>query len=909
MNTNPGADVQPPAVTHGGARSRAAGALALLAAIGAFAIVSLLPAQAPVQSSGPGDTSAPVAAAADQPRPRQLAFEPNRGQTNAPVQYIVRASGYTAFLDASTATFALRGAEPGHAPLRMRLVGADPSAPATATGELPGKVNYITGAGPARDLVDIPTYAGVRYSGVYPGIDLVYYGNQGRLEYDFVVAPGADPDAVRLAFDGAAATGIDEHGALVLHTAGGTLRQPSPIVYQERDGARQPIAGVWVQADGQQVGFRVGPYDRARPLIIDPVLLYSTYLGGIGDDAITRVALDAAGHVFVAGVTTSPDFPGAPPRLGGEVAAFVTRLGAGGHVVYSTYLLDTDDRGATGLAVDAAGNAYVTGQTGAWHPSGRFDVFVARLDATGNTAQPGGYFFTFGGDTLDWGQRIAVDVAGHAYVAGVTLGDTFPATPQAFQTAPAGEMDGFVAKVNVTGDALVYATLLGGSALDSANGIAIDAAGYAYVTGSTESADFPVTANAFQRERGGCFDGSYGRLCSKTGFVTRISPAGDALAYSTHLGGAEWTQASVAVDIAVDAGGHAYVTGSTTATDFPTTPGVVQPNVGERLCFFTICTEAFVTKLAADGSRLVYSTYLVGDALDAGAAIAVDREGSAYVAGTTVSRYFPNVNAFQPNPGTFQDAFVVKLNRDATRFVYSSYLGGANLLNSAYGGTVASAIAVDAAGRAWVAGQTYTTDFPTTPGALQGAPASLEGCRVAGIFPCSDGFLTQVAADGPGVQQAIAVTAPAEAVAGARVDVQWSGIPAPNADDRIHLYPLGHSHESVYGGWATTGAANGTTSIELPVTLASGWYEVRLWSGDWTVYSPLARSEPIRVRNPLDPPSGGGANGGGSSVMPFSGGGGAAGAWVLALAVLPVLRRLCARRSGPSDTGTVGSTR
>jgi hypothetical protein len=879
--------------------------VALLALVGGLATGVFLLAKAPVAPQANGNPSAQLAAATDRDRARALAFEPNRGQTDTRVHYLARASGYTAFLDANGATFALRGAGPGQAALRMRLVGADPAAAATPADELPGKVNYITGAGPAHDRTNIPTYGSVRYAGVYPGVDLVYRGNEGHLEYDFVVAPGADPDVVTLAFEGADSTAIDEQGVLVLHAGGGELRQPAPVVYQEHEGRRQPVTGRWVQARGREVGFRVGSYDRARPLVIDPVLHYSSYLGGTGDDAVNRVALDTAGSVYVAGVTTSPDFPGAPAREGGYVAAFVTKLGAGGQVVYSTYLLDTDDRGATGIAVDAAGNAYVTGQTGAWHPSGRFDAFVAKLGAAGTVEPPAGYFFTFGGDTLDWGQRIAVDAAGQAYVVGVTLGGSFPVTEQVFQATPAGDMDGFVAKVNATGDALVYATLLGGSALDSANGIALDAAGYAYVTGSTESADFPVTANAFQRAHGGCFDGDYGPLCSKTAFVARIGPAGDALAYSTYLGGAEWVHETVALDIAVGAGGHAYVTGATTAIDFPTTSGVVQPGVGERLCFYEVCTEAFVTKLAPDGSQPVYSTYLVGDSQDYGAAIAVDRDGYAYIAGTTVSRYFPNVNAFRPDPGTFQNAFVVKLNRDATRFVYSSYLGGASLLNSAYGGTVAAAIAVDAAGRAWVVGQTYTTDFPTTPGALQRLPASETGCGVAGIFPCGDGFVTQVAADGPGAPQAITVAAPAIAAAGATIEVSWSGIPAPGADDRFRIYPLGHSHESVIGGWASTGDASGRTAIELPGTLATGWYEIRLWSGDPTVYTPLARSEPVRISNILDAPGGGGSNGGGSSVMPFSGGGGAANGWLLALAALALLGRATSaarrRRAVPGE--------
>jgi Beta-propeller repeat len=849
------------------------------------------------------------------------------------VQYIGRGgSGYTVLLSAAEAVLELRApaAATGRdaARLRMQLIGANPGAPAQPQNALPGHVNYIVGAMAARALSRIATYARVRYHGVYPGIDLVYYGNRGHLEYDFIVAPGADPRLIRLRFEGAGATEIDAHGALLLRTADGELRQPAPVIYQQRDGVREAVAGHWVKFAAHEVGLHVGRYDTALPLVIDPLLLYSSYLGGSGDDAVNGIALDAQGHVYVAGLTTSLQLPGAPHRSGNADAGYVSKLNSAGQPLYTTYLLDTDERGATGVAVDAAGNAYVTGRTSPWRETTGNDAFVAKLDALGRAAAPSGYYFTFGSDSVDWAQRIAVDGAGQAVVVGVTLGDNFPVTPGAFQRVAGGDADGFVAKLNAAGTGLVYATLFGGSGPESANHIALDAAGNTYIAGSTESIDLPVSANALQREHRGCENVSGIVLCRRTAFVSKLSPSGGALVYSTYLGGSGLVQNSAAEAIAVDAAGQAFVAGATTAADFPTTPGVLQPQAGNPLCFATLCSDAFVAKLEADGSRLVYSTYLMGEAHDTANAIAVDAAGNAYVAGSTASRYFPVQDAFQPEAGSFHDAFVAKLDPKAAKLVYASYLGGTSPAGE-HRWSGAAAIAIDAAGNAFVAGQTYTTDFPTTPHAMQTVSGGGTGCGGV-VYLCGDGFVTRVAAGGPGVTPAVNVRmTSARATVGRSIDVAWSGIGAPQAEDRIKLYPLGSFDPpaEAYWGWNTTGAAQGTISFTLPASLTPGWYELRLWSGDPSVFVPLARSAPVRVGTVLELPSGGGGGGsggggggggsggggsgsgggaepGGAAASPY--GGGAADAWSLAVLALAVAGAAANRLRRALRAGAVG---
>jgi hypothetical protein len=523
---------------------------------------------------------------------------------------------------------------------------------------------------------------------------------------------------------------VDAQGDLVLQTTVGPIRQRKPVIYQEVDGVRKDIPGGYVLKGEHQVGFKLAAYDASQALVIDPVLSYSTYLGGSGEDRDPAIAVDAAGNAYVTGHTESTDFPttagafqttfGGGPFNGGD--AFVTKLNAtGSALVYSTYLGGSGGDSGRGIAVDTAGNAYVTGYTASTNfptTAGAFqttrggflmDAFVTKLNPTGSALV---YSTLLGGSDLDSGEGIVVDAAGNAYVAGGTSSTDFPTTAGAFQTTFGGGAnqggDAFVTELNPTGSALVYSTYLGGSGGDSAASIAVDADGNAYVTGRTLSTNFPTTAAAFQPTFGG------GVCCGGDAFVTKLNPTGSApLVYSTYLGGSDY---DIGTGIALDTLGNAYVTGTTLSTDFPTTAGAFQATYGGG-------GDAFVTKLNPTGWAL-YSTYLGGSGGDSGRGIAVDAAGNAYVTGSTTSTNFPTTagalqttftGGVSPYGGYFTDAFVTQLNPTGSApLVYSTYLGGG-------GDDVGNAIALDTLPNpnVYVTGYTFSPNFPITTGAFQ----------------------------------------------------------------------------------------------------------------------------------------------------------------------------------------------
>ena len=702
-----------------------------------------------------------------------LAFEPNQGQTDPQVKFLSRGPGYTLFLTPSEAVLSLRGtADKPKAPgglgrtqapspplpaavLRLKLLGANAQTQVRGVDPLPGTVNYLRGKDPARWRTNLPTYAKVNYDEVYEGIDLVYYGNPQRLEYDFVVAPEADPGRIRLIFEGTSrAPRLDEQGDLVLPTALGEARLHKPVVYQEIKGERQAVAGRYVlhahapdplptaegPGAGIQVGFEVAAYDRSQPLIIDPVLGYSTYLGGRnGGDSGSDIAVDREGQAYVTGIANSTDFPTTQEALqptpgGGSEDAFVAKLNARGTaLVYSTYLGGSDDDIGAGIAVDREGRAYVTGFTYSTDfpttqealqpiPSGGQDAFVAKLNTEGAALV---YSTYLGGSDLDGSLGITVDREGRAYVTGFTYSTDFPTTREALQPIPSGGQDAFVAKLNARGAALVYSTYLGGSGDEEGFGIAVDREGRAYVTGGTYSNDFP-TEDALQPTPNGGQDA----------FVAKLNAQGTALVYSTYLGGSGDEEG---VGIAVDRAGQAYVTGGpTNSTDFPTTREALQPTFGGVY-------DAFVAKLNARGTALVYSTYLGGSEFENGSGIAVDRAGQAYVTGYTLSTDFPTKNALQSTFGGVEDAFVTKLNARGAALVYSTYLGGSSL---EFGG----GIAVDRAGQAYVTGQTQSTDFPTK-NALQPTFGGVEDAFVTKIRDCPSQKASQGRGDVSGLME------------------------------------------------------------------------------------------------------------------------------------------------------------
>ncbi len=523
----------------------------------------------------------------------------------------------------------------------MSLVGARSSPEIVGIDELPGRSHYFVGSDPSAWRRDIPSYARVRYREVYPGIDVEYYGNQGQLEYDFVVKPGADPGLIRLRFAGAVETRSDEAGNLVLLTAAGELIQKRPVVFQDVDGRRQEVDGRYVQHADEEVGFEIRPYAAEALLVVDPVLIYSTYLGGSSIDEASAVAVDGAGSAYVTGRTASTDFPTQNAAQGDQATwdVFVTKLSPGGDsLAYSTYLGGNDADIGNGIAVDGAGSAYVGGPTFSTDfptaspyqtDQGGRDVFVAKLSPDGGSLL---YSTYLGGSADESSGGIAVDGGGSAYVTGYTSSTDFP-TENPYQTDQAS-LDAFVTRLSADGSSLEYSTYLGGGDVDGGADIAVDGSGSAYVVGYTFSTDFP-TEGPYQTDQGGC-----------DAFVTKLHPNGGSLVYSTYLGGGGYESVRGA---AVDGAGSAFVTGFTDSTDFPTQDPYQTDQPGQ---------DAFVTKLSPAGNSLEYSTYLGGSGEESAPRIALDVVGSAFVAGSTDSADFPLENPYQTDqPG--QDAFVV----------------------------------------------------------------------------------------------------------------------------------------------------------------------------------------------------------------------------------------------------------
>ncbi|HEV2175955.1 MAG TPA: SBBP repeat-containing protein [Terriglobia bacterium] len=813
-----------------------------------------------------------------------LAFETNQGQADARVKFLARGAGYTLFLTGDEAVLELQGSGargqgrvlrksegrrqkaegksetrnsklgtfPSQMPspesrttavVTMQLAGANPSAPSKGIDQLLGKSNYFIGNDPKKWRTNVPTYAKVRYQGVYPGVDLVYYGNQGQLEYDFVVGPGANASAIQLDFgvrqhaaafslrsllrhqgmrrrgnrkgggtqataeqaslrksgselphskalratsrnsapaskgggtqataeqaslrksgsklphskalraisrnsapassrhgaararpgrsEGMAALRLDRNGDLVVKISGREVRFHKPMVYQPsrtpNAESRTPIACRYRVA-GHRVTFEIGTYDRTKPLVIDPALSYSTFLGGSAFDEGFGIAVDSSGNAYVTGETLSTNFPTTAGAFqtscdhgcstGSD--AFITKLNPSGTaLVYSTYLGGSSTDYGQSIALDGSGDAFVTGTTtsvdfpntaGAFQNlyGGGDDAFVTELNPSGSALV---YSTYLGGSGSDQGFGIAVDKTGNAYVTGMTASTNFPVTPGSAQETFGGTSDAFVTKLNASGSALVYSTYLGGSNSDSGNAIALDAFGFAYLTGSTQSTNFPITLGAFQIKCAvGCADA----------FVTKLNPTGSKLAYSTYLGGGG---VDVGLAIAIDASRNVYVDGSTSSRHFPTTPGAFQTKYSGGN------SNGFLSKLNSTGTALVYSTFF-GDAPCRG--IAVDPPGNAYLTGSGVGiTTTPGaLQTFcQTGRGCAGDAYMSELNPSGSALIYSTYIG--------FGG-FGNGITLDASNNVYLTGEQIGKYFPTTPGAFQTTLGGVADAFVAKFVP------------------------------------------------------------------------------------------------------------------------------------------------------------------------------
>ncbi len=558
-----------------------------------------------------------------------FAFEENQGQA-ASGAFLARGKGYRIALASDSAEMSF-----GVSPLTMRLMNANRRSKGEGNAKLPGFVNYIRGTDPDKWKHDIATYQKVRFRNVYPGIDVVYYGNQGQLEFDFIVAPGSDPGAILLDFDGAGKLKIDAGGNLAATVEGSELRIRTPVIYQEVAGVRKPVVGRFHLEGNHRASFQLASYDKLQALIIDPTIVYSTVVGGSGVDYGASVAVDSTGNIYMTGTTSSNDFPlhGAVQTTNGGSNIFITKLNpTATSVLYSTYL----------------------GGNGADVPSG-----------------------------------IAVDSSGDIFVAGYTNSSNFPQSNALSYTVSAG-LRGFVVKMNASGSALTYSTYLGGSGTgsDRVLGLALDATGIAYVTGSTTSTTFPTTTGAYSGTLPGS---SAGVFSSSALFLTKFNASGSLLTYSSLIGAGEGDS------VAIDSVGAAYVTGFITSLPSQT---------------------ALVFKMNPAGTAQVYSTSLGSTSFEDGRnehgrSIAVDSTGLAYIAGDTNSAVFPvTSNAAQNVLGGGHDGFFVKVNA-AGSSLYSTYLGGRN-------DDFPKGVALDNSGNIVIAGVTSSPNFPVSL-ALQNA--------------------------------------------------------------------------------------------------------------------------------------------------------------------------------------------
>ncbi len=617
-----------------------------------------------------------------------LRFEFNQGQFSKSVVYAARG-------------IALTVAGPVFSNgVRMTLPGARMRKP--EVGQAAGRVSYFTGRDPAGWLTGVPQFSEARYRGVYPGIDLIFRDGAGKLEYDFLIAPGADPRAIRMRFRGARSVTLDAGDLLV-----DGMRHHRPAVYQEAGGVRHYLAASYLLRAGE-VRFELGDYDRTLPLVIDPVLTYATYAGGLGTETGNAVAIDAAGNAYLAGDTDSPDFA----ALKGATAmrGFLTKLDPAGAKTLATAIIggaSIDAMAIDALAIDSSGVVVVGSiTTPAQFPGATAGAYQA--GATGYVARftqdVAGFKLAFIATFAAVPSALAIDASGAIYVTGAAYAD-FQTTAGAVQTANGGGRDAFVLKLAADGSKAVYATFVGGNDVDTGRGIAVDTGGMAYLTGDTLSANFPTTPGAAQIRFGGLVKGDSGTYGDA--FVAKLNAAGSGLLYATYLGG---TAADIAYGIALDKNGSAYVTGGTQSFDFPVTPGVYQPKYAGGSSDVDPAGDAFVAKFSSSGT-LMWSTFLGGSARDLAEAIALDAAGNVYVTGPSESSDFP-LTAGALRGCRTGGPWVAQLDPNGSKLLNSTSIGGMGLDEP-------HALAVSSSSAVFLAGDTTSQVFFTSGAAAQ----------------------------------------------------------------------------------------------------------------------------------------------------------------------------------------------
>lgn len=748
----------------------------------------------------PASGQAPALKAQDSGRVRAslaalpLAFEANQGQTDPQVKYVARGRGYTVFLTANDTVFAVHSSSlavdtrvaPNHgvagttepaaeratarartAAIHLRLDGGNPQSQIIAGNQLPGHSNYFLGVDRRQWHANVPQYARICYREAYPGVEMVFYGAQNQLEFDFIVAPGASPDPIRFDISGALRIVTDPSGNLILASSAGDVLLHQPVAYQQRDGVRQPVDARFVLRAKNQVSFELGNYDRSRELVIDPSVTYATYLGGTGEDDGNAIAVDGSGNAYVTGETKSTNFPGTSGGSAGGFDVFVTKLSANGSTLeYSTYVGGSGDDSGNAIALDASGDAFVAGGTASpnfpvtsaplqkGYAGGSLDAFVFELSSSGGSPIYSTYLGGSGTDVAN-GIALATDGSGDVFVVGRTTSTNFPTTSPAVQPSLVSTSDGFVTRLNPSSTSPKYSTYLGGSAVDFASAVAVDSSDNAYVTGATASPTFPNTNSKSPVVQPKCgTDGTCNGGLTDA-FVSVIKADGSGLVYSTFLGGEQNDEGS---GIALDSAADAYVTGVTSSTKFP-----LQSPLQKTFGGGVLPSDAFVSELNPTGAQLLYSTYLGGSGDDAGLAIAVDSNKNAYVTGVTGSTNFPTQSPTQATKKGENDAFVSEISAGGSALTFSTYLGGSlnEDTSTSNGGGSLAGIAVDSAGaNVYVTGSTNSTDFPTAA-AEQGSAGGTGDAFVAKYstsgFTVTNGALSPTSGI-PGVSATATIT-------------------------------------------------------------------------------------------------------------------------------------------------------
>ncbi len=622
-----------------------------------------------------------------------LSFETNIGQVDPSVKFISHGFDYNLLLTNNKAILVSNHKQDTN--LSLEFVGANNEVKVAGNNQLLTKTNYLLGQDNSKWQKEITNYGQVAYQQIYPGVDLIFYGNKKNLEYDLIVAPSINPSFIQLKFEGLQEPiKVNEQGDLLLVTESGIVRQHKPLIYQEIAGNKLPISGSYNINEANLVSFSVGDYDQSQPLIIDPEISYATYIGGSLTDQANAVAIDAAGNAYIVGSTSSTNFPVASALQrnfgGGPFDVFVAKINpAGTNLVYATYFGGSSIDQGFDIAVDSSGSAYITGLTiSSNFPNqnalqtvkggGTFDAFVTKLNPAGNNLV---YSTYLGGNDDDQAFSLAVNSTGNVFITGSTSSRNFPGTQN---SSLGGPSDGFVTQLNAQGNQIVYSRFLGGSDEDECSSIVVDSTNNAYITGDTFSSNFP-TLMAIQSTLSGGQDA----------FLTKLTPTGTML-YSTYFGGSGNDEGT---DVAVDTDNNAYLTGTTSSTNL-LVKGALQRNLAGGV-------DAFITKFDPTGANLVYSTYLGGKLDDTVSAINVDSVGSAYITGATFSTDFPTAKPIQDKNKGISDVFVSVLDSTGSNFVYSTYLGGRAQ-------DASLAMAIDKNGTVYVTGSSISSDFPTT---------------------------------------------------------------------------------------------------------------------------------------------------------------------------------------------------